>query len=116
MTKTKQILSLCENGKHYVCIFDGSKTNPYRVYYKWYDRASPFTYNHQKQSRARFRSAALCFVNWAARSSKTNMRAPCWAIWRGAGSTKAMWLRPHFVSLRMSIKDKCIRKFFARTL
>lgn len=38
MAKTRQILSLCECGKHYVCIFDGSKVNPYRVYYKWYDR------------------------------------------------------------------------------
>lgn len=39
MATRTQCLSVCENGKHFVCIRcnDGS-VNPYKLYHKWYDR------------------------------------------------------------------------------
>lgn len=39
MAKTKQIMTMDYNGKHYVCIQHSTDTtNPYKLYEKWYDK------------------------------------------------------------------------------
>ena len=43
---------------------------------------------------------------------KTSMCALCWVIWRRASSTKVMWLRPPFVSLPTSIRDRLSKRFW----
>ena len=42
------------------------------------------------QSSKQESGSTSCCANWVV-SSKTSMCAPCWAIWRRAGSTKVMW-------------------------
>lgn len=38
MSKSWQVMTTCEKGRHFVCIYDSSaKRNPYKLYEKWYD-------------------------------------------------------------------------------
>ena len=36
--KTRQVLDIQENGKHFSVIYAEGQANPYRIYRRWYDR------------------------------------------------------------------------------
>lgn len=34
---TKQVMTISDNGRHFVCTKEDGVTNPYRLYQKWFD-------------------------------------------------------------------------------